>query len=98
MARALAIGEQTYYRKRKDYGGLRTEQAQWLKVSWLKTPVLAENPIRPTSNPATTSETLPIVARATGMSAATHCGGHEIASAQSEFPIDSTTPIDYCVI
>jgi putative transposase len=32
VARALAIGEQTYYRWRKEYGGLRTEQAQRLKA------------------------------------------------------------------
>ena len=32
VARALAISEQTYYRWRKEYGGLRTEQAQWLKA------------------------------------------------------------------
>ena len=29
--RALAISEQTYYRWRKEYGGLRTEQARRLK-------------------------------------------------------------------
>jgi len=32
VARALAISEQTYYRWRKEYGGLRTEQAQRLKA------------------------------------------------------------------
>jgi len=32
IARALGIGEQTYYRWRKEYGGLRTEQAQRLKA------------------------------------------------------------------
>ena len=32
MARALAISEQTYYRWRMEYGGLRTEQAQRLKA------------------------------------------------------------------
>jgi len=32
VARTLAISEQTYYRWRKEYGGLRTEQAQRLKA------------------------------------------------------------------
>lgn len=32
VARAIGIGEQTYYRWRKEYGGLRTEQAQRLKA------------------------------------------------------------------
>ena len=32
IARSLGIGEQTYYRWRKEYGGLRTEQAQRLKA------------------------------------------------------------------
>jgi len=32
VARVLAISEQTYYRWRKEYGGLRTEQAQRLKA------------------------------------------------------------------
>jgi putative transposase len=32
VSRALAISEQTYYRWRREYGGLRTEQAQRLKA------------------------------------------------------------------
>ena len=32
VARVLTISEQTYYRWRKEYGGLRTEQAQRLKA------------------------------------------------------------------
>ena len=32
VARVLAISEQTYNRWRKEYGGLRTEQAQRLKA------------------------------------------------------------------
>ena len=31
MAKKLAITEQTYYRWRKEYGGLRTDQAKRLK-------------------------------------------------------------------
>ncbi len=31
VCRALAISEQTYYRWRKEYGGLRTDQAHRLK-------------------------------------------------------------------
>ena len=32
MSRSLGIGEQTYYRWRKEYVGLRTNQAQRLKA------------------------------------------------------------------
>ena len=31
VCRALGVTEQTYYRWRKEYGGLRLEQARWLK-------------------------------------------------------------------
>lgn len=31
VSRALGISEQTYYRWRKEYGGLRTDQAQRLR-------------------------------------------------------------------
>jgi transposase-like protein len=32
VSRGLGIGEHTYYRWRKEYGGLRTDQAQRLKT------------------------------------------------------------------
>jgi putative transposase len=32
VSRSLCISEQTYYRWRKEYGGLRTDQAQRLKA------------------------------------------------------------------
>ena len=31
VCRSLGITEQTYYRWRKEYGGLRMDQAKWLK-------------------------------------------------------------------
>ena len=31
MCKQLGISEQTYYRWRKEYGGLRLDQAKWLK-------------------------------------------------------------------
>ena len=33
MCRKLGVSEQTYYRWRKEYGGIRTDQAKWLRVS-----------------------------------------------------------------
>ena len=32
--RALGVSEQSYYRWRKEYGGLRTDQAKRLKQTW----------------------------------------------------------------
>jgi len=31
VSRKLGISEQTYYRWRKEYGGMRVDQAKWLK-------------------------------------------------------------------
>ena len=31
MCKKLGVSEQTYYRWRKEYGGLRLDQAKWLK-------------------------------------------------------------------
>ena len=31
MCRRLSVSEQTYYRWRKGYGGLKTDQARWMK-------------------------------------------------------------------
>ena len=30
-SRRIAVSEQTYYRWRKEYGGLKTDQARWMK-------------------------------------------------------------------
>lgn len=37
VAKALSISDQTYYRWCKEYGGLRTDQAQWLRELELET-------------------------------------------------------------
>ena len=31
-ARKIGVNEQTYYRWRKEYGGMQAEQAKWLKT------------------------------------------------------------------
>lgn len=32
VCRSLGIAEQTFYRWRREYGGLKVEQAEWLKA------------------------------------------------------------------
>ncbi len=33
VCKRIAVTEQTYYRRRKEYGELRLDQAKWLKVT-----------------------------------------------------------------
>jgi putative transposase len=35
-SKKIGVTEQTYYRWRKEYGGMRIEQAKRLKASWLR--------------------------------------------------------------